>query len=411
MALDEYPNQESESYYPQTPPPKKSIKIWLFVLLFIGIVAVGLLAFLFFNSSPKTISEDKLLNGINTELKGTEETKFMLYDQEHTIAVDAIDNDSVTLIIQSNPIRIAVSIGEERKLDLNDDGIYDIQLKLITIKNGIPNLFIKKISEKICVENWSCNDWTNCTIYSNQTRTCSDLNSCGTTKDKPVLVQTCTYVKEVKVIAKCLENWNCGNWSSCANSQQNRTCVDLNHCNTTENKSSILQSCVVQVIDCGTNIQNVTENIPNYDCFIAASINCDYAKLLSTGSVDVFGVNVTATSKFELQGMNSNRCVFYQRMENYSVKFMDYAVQQFLAQGMNQSEIDGQEQNMTANAQQFVGKYRTCKFNKENLTATLTRWRDGIFNVDVSCTLDIAANTSNCTTGGDYAGAECFGDY
>ncbi|MFH1331928.1 MAG: hypothetical protein ABIH63_01450 [archaeon] len=42
----------------------------------------------------------------------------------------------------------------------------------------------------------------------------------------------------------CTENWSCGDWSDCADSQQTRTCVDLNDCNTTTSKPVEVEVCV-----------------------------------------------------------------------------------------------------------------------------------------------------------------------
>jgi hypothetical protein len=41
-----------------------------------------------------------------------------------------------------------------------------------------------------CSEDWSCGEWTSC-VNASQTRTCTDLNTCGTTKNKPAESQDC----------------------------------------------------------------------------------------------------------------------------------------------------------------------------------------------------------------------------
>ena len=43
----------------------------------------------------------------------------------------------------------------------------------------------------ICSPNWQCGSWGTCT-NSQQTRTCSDQNSCGTSNGQPLLTQSCT---------------------------------------------------------------------------------------------------------------------------------------------------------------------------------------------------------------------------
>lgn len=41
----------------------------------------------------------------------------------------------------------------------------------------------------------------------------------------------------------CTENWDCGSWSSCYNGQQTRTCTDKNSCGTSVSKPGTVQSC------------------------------------------------------------------------------------------------------------------------------------------------------------------------
>ncbi len=53
------------------------------------------------------------------------------------------------------------------------------------------------------------------------------------------------------------ENWNCTEWGACVNNQQNRTCTDLNNCGTTANRPPETQSC--------TSAQNQTCRQQNGD--------------------------------------------------------------------------------------------------------------------------------------------------
>lgn len=46
-----------------------------------------------------------------------------------------------------------------------------------------------------CTESWTCSEWGNC-VNEQQTRECKDLNSCGTTKNKPNTLQSCTIVTQ-----------------------------------------------------------------------------------------------------------------------------------------------------------------------------------------------------------------------
>jgi len=46
-----------------------------------------------------------------------------------------------------------------------------------------------------------------------------------------------------QVQPSCTENWDCGSWSNCYNGQQTRTCTDKNSCGTSVNKPPTLKTC------------------------------------------------------------------------------------------------------------------------------------------------------------------------
>lgn len=93
--------------------------------------------------------------------------------------------------------------------------------------------------DKACTENWSCYNWSTCS-GGLQTRTCKDVNNCGSTTNKPVLTQSCTATDTTTV---CTPSWSCSDWSACAsNSTQTRKCTDANKCY--EGQPPLSQSCV-----------------------------------------------------------------------------------------------------------------------------------------------------------------------
>jgi len=53
-----------------------------------------------------------------------------------------------------------------------------------------------------CTENWDCSDWSTC-VSNVQTRTCTDLNNCGTTSLKPATTQSCIASCTCKVDSNC----------------------------------------------------------------------------------------------------------------------------------------------------------------------------------------------------------------
>ncbi len=105
-----------------------------------------------------------------------------------------------------------------------------------------------------CTESWTCGDWGTC-ADGNQIRTCTDSNSCNTTETKPVEIQECTVV--------CTESWTCGDWGTCADGNQIRTCTDSNSCNTIVSKPAESQGCTVEEVETGENsTEESTVQIP-----------------------------------------------------------------------------------------------------------------------------------------------------
>lgn len=396
--------------FPLTPSPQPirgPSKGWLFVvlLIFLGIIILSLIMFI--GPLSKTISEEELFQGVNLELKEGEEIRFIFYNEVHTIKISSIQGDSVSLIIQSDPIQIDMKIGEERKIDIDDDGIYDILIKLNLRGDGGLNLFILRIGEPICNENWRCGSWDSCTEIGTQRRSCEDLNLCGTTEDIPFIIQECTYMEPTPI---CNEAWNCGSWSKCVDEKQPRLCTDLNSCGTTEDKPRTRRSCEPEIIDCGSStIGRINKDIENFVCFIDASENCEKAKLLSSTAIEFFGIYITSTALFGLEGAEPNKCILSQKIESISVEFSDELVQQLLDDGYTQEEIDEEERKFSENSQDQVGLEFTCKFDIEDLTGVLKRWKEGSFSGGVSCTTVIVNGEPvfDCNYTGDYENAEC----
>ncbi|MBI2043416.1 hypothetical protein HYT25_03440 [Candidatus Pacearchaeota archaeon] len=179
---------------------KSNKKIWIFVSILIIIIVI----FFFTKFFSKIISEDELSQGILIELKEGKGVKIEIVGEEHKIIVDSIYDDSIDIIIQSEPINTNLKIGEKKKFDLNNDGFYDLQIRLNSTVNEIAHIEIKKISEEInsfCEEYWQCDEWLEC-LDGLQTRTCEDLNNCGTVESKPEEEQECVVIG---TISTCFE--------------------------------------------------------------------------------------------------------------------------------------------------------------------------------------------------------------
>ncbi|MBI2667956.1 hypothetical protein HYX17_04280 [Candidatus Woesearchaeota archaeon] len=65
----------------------------------------------------------------------------------HTLRVDSIADNAATVTISSTPQTFVLNVGESRKVDVNQDGLDDIEVTLNSIDNGVADLSIKKIEE------------------------------------------------------------------------------------------------------------------------------------------------------------------------------------------------------------------------------------------------------------------------
>ncbi|MBR9706296.1 S8 family serine peptidase [Candidatus Pacearchaeota archaeon] len=69
---------------------------------------------------------------------------------DHTLTLNSIVNtQSVNITIQSTPITFILQLGEEKKINLNNNGYYDLSVKLSSILNSKANIAIKTIKELI----------------------------------------------------------------------------------------------------------------------------------------------------------------------------------------------------------------------------------------------------------------------
>lgn len=140
-------------------------------------------------------------------------------------------------------------------------------------------------------------------------------------------------------------------------------------------------------IDCGTDI----------DCFIAASQNCKPAKVIYTNTVDIFGVKHTTTSYYEIKGLKAGKCTFYLRTEKIDLTFPPETPQDIVEQ-----QKEGYKK--------LEGRDGTCKFNINDLTAILRKWKAGNFEGSISCTF--VNGKWECTQTGDWEVAEdCQGTF
>jgi len=208
----------------------------LYIIIPVLAIAVIVLIFLLL---PNKISQEDLEQGTYEKIKKGKSKKFSIDEKEHKITVTSIEENKVEVEIRSNPVKVELEIGEARKIDIDNDDYYELELKAQSAEDDEAEIYIRKIDEKICTPEWECSDWSSCD-EGIKTRNCTDQNECGTEEGKPETEQECEET--------CEQNWTCTDWSKCVNGTQTRNCTDENNCEDDSNKPETEQECEVQVL-------------------------------------------------------------------------------------------------------------------------------------------------------------------
>jgi len=105
----------------------------------------------------------------------------------------------------------------------------------------------------------------------------------------------------------------------------------------------------------------------DFDCFIQASQNCKLVKVNYTATIDLFGVKQTTESFFEIKGNEAGKCNFYLRTEKIDLAFPASVP----------PEVISQQKDMY---KKLEGRAGSCEFITSDLTAMLTKWKQGNFS-------------------------------
>jgi len=96
-----------------------------------------------------TFIEEDLVEEKQLNLAYKSEVSLKIKNNNHKLVIDEIGNDSATISIFSEKQTKQLSVGEEWKVNLDNDNYYDLSVKLNSVLNGIVNLSIKSIQEQI----------------------------------------------------------------------------------------------------------------------------------------------------------------------------------------------------------------------------------------------------------------------
>ena len=100
-------------------------------------------------SATHNIDDATFEAGVIKELAPKERVKVTAGGGTHHVGVKSITATSATIEIASDPVTVTLDIGEEVKVDVDENGTYDIYVKLNGITNGKADVLIKGLSEVI----------------------------------------------------------------------------------------------------------------------------------------------------------------------------------------------------------------------------------------------------------------------
>jgi len=92
-----------------------------------------------------TFTEDSLASGFTIKLKAKERIKLTFNGIDYFIGIVSLTSNSAVINVSSKPQQILMSTGDERKIDLDNNGENDINLILSSIYLSQATIFIKKL--------------------------------------------------------------------------------------------------------------------------------------------------------------------------------------------------------------------------------------------------------------------------
>ncbi|MFH1503460.1 MAG: hypothetical protein ABIE36_02280 [Candidatus Diapherotrites archaeon] len=349
---------------------------WIWFTVF-GVLFIGIFLIIYFVliGSQKNISEDRLVQGSSVQIGTNNSVKLKFGDEDHNIKINFVGLDSVDLTISSDPIHLNLKINEVREIDLDNDGIADLKIKLVSITNGKATIAFKKIEKEVCLENWNCSKWGNC-FNGFQRRNCIDLNSCGTIQEKPAEREVCLEIKFIENDSAfdegendSLNNTPIGNWTNQTNFTREDPLITNNSQNTS--LSNFLGEPIFY-FNCNKNIS----------LFINASNNCTPFNIVCTSVADLFGIGVVqkTITYFELKGMQNEKCRVYFKYENVSIYYTPQLIQILLDSAITLKEINSKLNQTNEEYKFLIGKNSTCYYPVSNWLEVVSGWNEDSFS-------------------------------
>ncbi|MFH1801715.1 MAG: hypothetical protein ABH804_02710 [archaeon] len=99
-----------------------------------------------------SVTNEQFENGYSKLISAKERIRVNIGTKTHYVGVKSVSATGAVVEIASDPIEVKLDIGEDAKVDIDDDNYYDIYVNLIGIENNKANLLVQKIYEEYSEE-------------------------------------------------------------------------------------------------------------------------------------------------------------------------------------------------------------------------------------------------------------------
>jgi hypothetical protein len=94
------------------------------------------------------VSESDLQNGYTRNLRKKDSLWFNHNEEKHLITINDMNENSVDITVQSEPQKFNIKVGESVNVDLNDDGVYDVEITYVEYLRTLASIKVRAISEE-----------------------------------------------------------------------------------------------------------------------------------------------------------------------------------------------------------------------------------------------------------------------
>jgi len=95
------------------------------------------------------LTEEQAEEGFTQELSAKHRVKISVGGADHHIGIKSLTATSATIEIASDPVEVTLEVGEDAKVDVTDDGFYDVYVILNSIADNKADVTIKSIYEEV----------------------------------------------------------------------------------------------------------------------------------------------------------------------------------------------------------------------------------------------------------------------